>query len=325
MNRHNRFRDWGLLLLCNFIWGGQFVIYKIVEREVGPAFAVVFPITIAMLLLIPIVYRERRQKNTNKVLSLRDAGQFLLIGVLGQVVAQFFTSRGVRSTLASNAALLGLALPILTALMAYIFLGERMTRLRWISFVLAALGVLECSGLRWGDLAFRDSKYLLGNSMIFLSVAGSAFYNVYSKRLLLRYSPLQVVLYSYYVFVGLMLPVAIYAEPQSFRNIPNLGVSAWLGLILLAVFVYFLAMVIFLIVLSRLDATQAALSNYLIPLFGVLTAALVLHEHLTRFMIIGGILVLVSTLLVTVYEGRGQSRTESAIKTGGRSVKGTSI
>jgi drug/metabolite transporter (DMT)-like permease len=325
MSQHNRFRDWGLLLLCNFIWGGLFVIYKIVEREVGPAFAVVIPITLAMLLLIPIVYRERRRKNTNKVLSLRDAGQFLLIGVLGQVVAQFFTSWGVRSTLASNAALLGLALPILTALMAYIFLGERMTRLRWISFVLAALGVLECSGLRWGDLAFRDSKYLLGNSMIFLSVAGSAFYNVYSKRLLLRYSPLQVVLYSYYVFVGLMLPVAIYAEPQSFRNIPNLGVSAWLGLILLAVFVYFLAMVIFLNVLSRLDATQAALSNYLIPLFGVLTAALVLHEHLTRFMIIGGVLVLVSTLLVTVYEGRAQSRTESAIKAGGEPVKGTSI
>ncbi len=325
MSQHSRYRDWGLLLLCNFIWGGQFVIYKIVEREVGPVFAVVFPITIAMLLLIPIVYRERRRKNTNKVLSLRDLGQFLLIGVLGQVVAQFFTSWGVRSTLASNAALLGLALPILTALMAYLFLAERMTRLRWISFVLAALGVLECSGVRWGDLAFRDSKYLLGNSMIFLSVAGSAFYNVYSKRLLLRYSPLQVVLYSYYVFVGLMLPVAIYAEPQTFRNMLNLGVGIWLGLILLAVFVYFLAMVIFLSVLSRLDATQAALSNYLIPLFGVLTAAVVLHERLTKFMVIGGVLVLVSTLLVTVYEGREQSRTESKIRAAGKSIKITSI
>jgi len=192
--------------------------------------------------------------------------------------------------------------------MAYIFLGERMTALRWTSFGLAALGVIECSGVRWGDLAFRDSKYLLGNLMIFLSIAGSAFYNVYSKRLLLRYSPLQVVLYSYYVFVGFMLPIAISAEPQSFRNILHLGASVWLGLILLAVFVYFLAMVIFLDVLSRLDATQAALSNYLIPLFGVLTAALVLHERLTKFMVIGGLLVLVSTLLVTVYEERWRSR-----------------
>lgn len=310
MRKRSAFRDWGLLLLCNLIWGGQFVIYKIVQREVGPIFAVVVPITVAVLLLIPVVYRERRLKNTSKVVSLRDAGQFLLVGILGQVVAQFFTSWGIRLTLASNAALLGLALPVLTAFMAYIFLAERMTTLRWVSFLLAALGVLECSGIRWGDLVFRDSKYLMGNLMIFLSIAGSAFYNVYSKRLLLRYSPLQVVLYSYYVFVGFMLPIAIYTEPHSFRNILSLGAYVWLGLILLAVFVYYLAMVIFLDVLSRLDATQAALSNYLIPLFGVLSAAIILHERLTKFMVIGGLLVLVSTLLVTVYEEHGRSGTE---------------
>jgi drug/metabolite transporter (DMT)-like permease len=306
MGRLNRFRDWGLLLICNLIWGGQFVIYKIVEREVGPVFAVIVPITIAMLLLIPIVHHERRRKNTNRVLSIRDAGQFLLIGILGQVVAQLFTAWGVRLTPASNAALLGLALPVVTAFMAYAFLNERMTRLRWISFTLAGLGVLECSGIRWGELDFTNSKYLPGNVMIFLSIAGSAFYNVFSKRLLLRYSPLQVVLYSYYVFVGFMFPVALYTEPHTFRNIQTFGPSLWLGLIFLALFQYFLAMVIYLSVLTRLDATQAALSNYLIPLFGVLTAAIVLHERLTTFMVIGGILVLVSTLLTTVYGERRQ-------------------
>jgi drug/metabolite transporter (DMT)-like permease len=63
-------------------------------------------------------------------------------------------------------------------------------------------------------------------------------------------------------------------------------------------------MVLFLNVLTRLDATQAALSNYLIPFFGVIIAAVVLHERLTGFMILGGLLVLASTLLVTVYEER---------------------
>ncbi len=56
-----RFRDWGLLLLCNLIWGGQFVIYKIVEREVGPVFAVFCPMTIAMLLLVPIVHQPAQE------------------------------------------------------------------------------------------------------------------------------------------------------------------------------------------------------------------------------------------------------------------------
>jgi len=71
-------------------------------------------------------------------------------------------------------------------------------------------------------------------------------------------------------------------------------------------------MVLFLNVLTRLDATQAALSNYLIPFFGLIIAALVLGERLTTPMIAGGILVLASTLLITVYEERQRARAEAA-------------
>ena len=74
-------------------------------------------------------------------------------------------------------------------------------------------------------------------------------------------------------------------------------------------------MVLFLNVLTRLDATQAALSNYLIPFFGVVIAGIVLHERLTGFMLAGGALVLASTLLVTVYEERQKMR--SAPQTAG--------
>ncbi|MBV9305448.1 MAG: EamA family transporter, partial [Acidobacteriaceae bacterium] len=72
------------------------------------------------------------------------------------------------------------------------------------------------------------------------------------------------------------------------------------------VFQYFLSMVIFLHVLTRLDATQAALSNYLIPFFGVLMAAVVLHERLTGFMMAGGLLALMSTLLITAWDNASE-------------------
>jgi drug/metabolite transporter (DMT)-like permease len=99
-----------------------------------------------------------------------------------------------------------------------------------------------------------------------------------------------------------MLPITLYSEPQGFLHLAHFSLRVWIGLIELALFVYFLSMVIFLYVLTRLDVTQAALSNYLLPFFGLVLAALLLHEKLTKFMIIGGILVLASTLVVTVYE-----------------------
>jgi drug/metabolite transporter (DMT)-like permease len=292
------------------IWGTQFVVYKVVQRQAGPVFAALFPISIATFLLIPIVLRERRQTVHlgGSPAPGKDILHFILIGVFGQVLTQLFVAWGVRLTLASNAALLALGLPIFTAIMAYIFLGERMTPVRWWSFALAIAGVVECSGIHWGEVNLAGSKYLIGNLMFLIAMNASAFYNTYSKRLLRRHSPLEVLFKSYCVVVVVMLPIAILTEPQTFRNVPNFTASVWLGFFLLAVFQYFLAMLMFLSVLTRLDATQAGLSNYLISFFGLITAFIVLHERLTKFMIFGGLLVLASTLLVTIYEGKQKSR-----------------
>jgi drug/metabolite transporter (DMT)-like permease len=113
-----------------------------------------------------------------------------------------------------------------------------------------------------------------------------------------------VSLYGFYAVVGFTLPIALYVEPEGFRNLAHYGLRVWAGLLALAVFGYFLSTVVIFYVLTRLDATQAGLSNYLIPFFGLLIAGIFLHERLTTFMIIGGILVLASTLLITVYEER---------------------
>jgi drug/metabolite transporter (DMT)-like permease len=299
-----RLRDWVLLLLCNLMWASQFVLVKIVQEQMGPVAATSFPMLISTLLLIPIVRWEGRSRAlpAQKRNFGKDAFQFMLIGVLGQVVAQLFITWGLRFSLASNAALLMLALPIATTVMAYFILGEKMSPVRWLSFALAVAGVVECSGVDWKELNLTSQGYLLGNALIFISVCGSAFYNVYSKKLLERFTPLQVLLYSYYFVIAFLLPITLYAEPGAFHQIPYYTVKTWLGIALLAVFQYCLSMVIFLTVLTRLDATQASLSNYMIPFFGLVIAAVVLHERLTLPMIFGGVLVLLSTLLITVYE-----------------------
>jgi drug/metabolite transporter (DMT)-like permease len=304
MTGRGRLHDWMLLLGCNLIWASQFVVVKLVQQQMGPLFAVFFPMAISMLLLIPIVRRERPAP-----VPAADVKRFVIIGVFGQVAAQLFITWGVRLSLASNAALLSLALPVITAVMAYAILGERMTPVRWISFALAIAGVAACSGVDWHELNIGSSRFLSGNIMIVASVAGSAFYNTYSKKLLTRYSPLQVLLYSYYAVIAFMLPVVLYLEPGGFREIPHFHLRVWVGLAILALLQYFLSMIWFLAVLSRLDATQAALSNYLIPFFGILLAAVVLNEHLTPYMMAGGALVLASTFLVTTYEERQARRT----------------
>ena len=308
----SRLRDWTLLIVCNLIWASQFVLAKLVQEQMGPIFATLLPMAAATLLLVPLVRREQSRAGRKRRMGVREIASFAVIGIFGQVVAQLGITWGVRFAPASNAALLSLTLPIATAVMAYLLLGERMTAIRWSSFALAVVGVLQCSGVDWDNLRFASGGVAVGNLLIVLGVMGSAFYNVYGKKLLELYSPLEVLLYSYYAVLIALVPLTLALEPGSFRSIATFGPQVWLGIALLAGFQYFLSMILFLKVLTRLDAAQAGLSNYLIPVFGVVIAAAVLGEHLTARMVAGGLVVLASTLLVTVYEERHAQRVRAA-------------
>jgi drug/metabolite transporter (DMT)-like permease len=79
-------------------------------------------------------------------------------------------------------------------------------------------------------------------------------------------------------------------------------VQTWIGMALLTFIHNYLSMILFLKALKNLDAIQASLSNYLITFFGLPIAAIWLREKLAATAIAGGILVLASTLLITVWE-----------------------
>jgi drug/metabolite transporter (DMT)-like permease len=53
-----------------------------------------------------------------------------------------------------------------------------------------------------------------------------------------------------------------------------------------------------------MDVTQAILGNYLMPFFIALLGVILLGESISPLMFAGGGIILVSTLLVTVYESR---------------------
>ena len=240
----SRVRDWTLLLLCNLIWGSQFVLVKVIQDQVGPLLAVLLPMAIATLLLIPFAPRPF-------ALARRDVGHFALLGVAGQVAAQVGATWGTQLSLAANAALLNLALPVVTGFLAYLMLRERMTPLRWTGLVLALGGALIGSGIDWGSLSLTNSGYALGNALVLLGVTGSAFYNTYSKKLLARHDLVDLLLYSYYFVLLAMTPITLFTEPVSLRAIAGFRPEVWLALGLLAVLQYGLSMVLFLRVLTR--------------------------------------------------------------------------
>ena len=294
-------RSWLLLFSCNLMWALQFTCVKLVQDQVGPLMTVWGPMTLATLMLIPLIRTENREAYQGKGRSRKDLLLFFVLALVGVLPGQVLVTWGTRMSLASNAALLMLTLPVCTAILAIIFLHERMTWARWVSFLLAIAGVLMCSGIDLRSLNFGTS-YFYGNILIFLGTLGSAFYNSYGKKVLERYSPMEMLFYTYVAMFILMTPLVLVEERGSLSHIMQFTSRTWIGLILLTFFHNYLSMVLFLKALKVLDAIQAALSNYLITFFGVPIAAIWLGEKLTLLAILGGILVLGSTLLITLWD-----------------------
>ncbi|HXY07266.1 MAG TPA: DMT family transporter [Terriglobales bacterium] len=306
-------RSWLLLFSCNFMWALQFTCIKLVQDQVGSLFTVWGPMTLATIMVYPLV-RSEGKNAANRDRRSSDVLIFLLLAVLGVFPGQVLITWGTRMSLASNAALLMLTLPVSTAFLAFLFLHERMTTIRWVSFGLAIIGVLMCSDVDFRTLNFGKG-YLYGNLLIFVGTLGSAFYNSYGKKMLERYSPTEMLFLTYLAMFIVMTPLTLAEEPRVFAAIPHFSLQTWIGLALLTFFHNYLSMVLFLKALKQLDAIQAALSNYLITFFGVPIAAIWLREKLTFLAIVGGILILGSTLLITVWENKQTSEKYAAVPT----------
>ena len=235
--------------------------------------------------------------------SFKDVLIFGQLALLGAFPAQVLITWGTQYSLASNASIITLTLPVITALFAFLMLREKMNRVRWISFAVAIAGVILCSTGDINELDF-SSEYAIGNILIFLAILGNAYYNVGIKKIAERYSPGEMVFYTYAVMVILLTPLVIIYEPDVFARIPSFTFQTWTGMALLTVFHNFLSMVLFFKALKMLDAMQFALSNYLIAFFGLPVAAIWLGEKLGSMAIAGGIMILISTVIITVADYR---------------------
>jgi len=296
-----------VLVVVNLMWAFQFSGAKIATERLGPVTVTFIPLALSAVLFAPLVHFSRGQKSGPRFTAVvvRD---LILAGTLGIIPSQLGLTWGVQLSLASNASVLTLTIPVLTAIMAVVLLGESMTVVRWLSFALAICGVLMVSDIDWRSVDIFRGTYLLGNLLLFASCLGSAFYNTYSKKLLETFNPVELLVYSFLVSDIELLILMLILEPPKPVQLLSLGLGVWTTLLTIALFSLSISMLLFFWVIDKIDVTQASLSIYLLPVFGVLLSTVFVGEKITKQLVFGGLLVFTGTFLVTVYEERKRLR-----------------
>ena len=269
------------LALAASIWGGMYVVSKIVLEDVRPL-ALLWLRYIVALVVLALAAKATRQSWR---IRWRDAPLIAAIGVIGYAVSIWAQFLGTALSSAQMGAMVTSATPAFMAVFGRIVLGERLTRRRTLAVGLATVGVLLIVGVGGWDGSARMGALVLG-----LAALTWALMSVLVKRVPEEYSQLVVTTYAILVATAVVTPAAIgqmrgvagvLAQPALFGGVLYLGVVSTAG----AFFLWNKG-------LQLMDAASGGLYFFLQPLVGVALGWLVLGERVGASFWAGSALIL---------------------------------
>lgn len=267
------YRDWGLLLLLSFLWGGAFFFAAVAVRELPPLTVVLSRTGLASLALA-LLLRFRRG---DWPLRGRAVPAFLIMGILNNLLPfslLFWAQTMIPSGLAS---ILNATTPIFSIVVAHLLLAdERMTSNKAIGIAFGFLGVVVLLG---GDLMDGKGFALTGMLACLGAALSYGLAGTYGRRFRsMGLSATQVAFGQLAATTLMMVPIASLIDRP--WNLPVPGLSVLASMLALAVASTALAYVIFFRLLASAGAVNTALVTLLIPVSAILLGAVFLEETL---------------------------------------------
>jgi drug/metabolite transporter (DMT)-like permease len=263
------------------IWGGMYVVSKVVLDIISPFTLVTLRLILGILVLWIIV------KSQGGIgFSRRQVMRLVAVGLVGYGVSLGLQFIGTKLSTASNGALVTSATPAFVLLFATWILRERITSRRLVSLFLATLGVLAVIDPRNAHLS---PDLFLGNLILVGAALTWALYSVL-VRLVTRDAavlPATMIFFCGGLFVS--VPASVFELQSIALGEISLGVIA--GVLYIGVISTALAMYLWNNAFAKLEAGVASLTFFAQPVVGAGLGALLLGEQLTPLFLLGGALI----------------------------------
>ncbi|KAA0257400.1 DMT family transporter [Deferribacter autotrophicus] len=268
------------LVLSTIFWGASFTAGKVAVAYLSIFSVAFFRFFISSIIFLIIIKRNIPHFNKNNFFVC------FIGGFTGIFLYNIFFLKGLGLTEASKASIIVAINPAITALITNLFLKEKLKFLNYTGLILSFAGLfLIITNGHFDKTAFSDLNY--GDILIVFAALSWSAYTIFGKIALNTLSPMESTAYSIFWGTILLTPFAI-NDIFTRSLVFNLNVA--ISLIVLSVFATVLGFLWFYNGIKEIGATRASVFIYLVPFFGTLFGVIILHEQLTLFMILGGLL-----------------------------------
>jgi drug/metabolite transporter (DMT)-like permease len=281
-----------LLLTC-LLWAISFVATKV-------ALAAVLPLTLVSLRLLIsafcffLWFVIRRQKPTFK--GRAAWARLFVLSLFGTGLHYGLQTLGLQYTSASNSSIYAVTGPISIALIAALFLGEKMTTKKWLGIAVAVAGVLWVMG--WKTLSEFDFRgHLLGDLLVMASIVMWGMFTVYGKRLMAEAGAFEVIALTTMIGAVWMAPVGWIESHERGFTLSQIPQAAWVAVAYLGVACSFFATLLYFWALKRSETQKVGVYLYTIPPMTYVVAAIYLGEQIGINLLFGSILILIGVYL----------------------------
>lgn len=287
-----------LMILTILMWSNAFIAIKFGLRELSPLGLTALRFLLASTFFLIALFSFSQ----NRTPSLKELPRLLILALLGGASYHILLNYGEQFVPAGTASLIIGASPIFTAILASIFLKEKLGSLGIFGIIISFAGLFLVSwngnpnGLGMG--AWQGLLAVLGASLSWSS------YPILAKKIVSARGPLFVSAYTHFLALPFLL---VFTNGSFYIKLPTLGAQTWIAVLFLAFFCTFLGYIFYNRALPILGATATSTYSYLVPVLALFFSWLILKEGINWLVLVGAALV-ISGIALTNMAMRVRSR-----------------
>jgi drug/metabolite transporter (DMT)-like permease len=284
-------QDYKIYLLLIFVmaaWGLNVIATKIIVSHFMPVTITALRVFTAGVSAFIILFFLKKLR-----LPRKKEWKYIIAGSLFNVVAHhYFLSIGLSKTTASNGGLiLGLG-PLLTAIMAFVFLNNRVTLPKVIGIILGFIGVTFIVLRGHGGIGTIST----GDLYVFIAILAQAISFVIIKKGSETLDPRLMTGYMMIIGSTILFIISRVQEPDGLKHLSNGSIGVWLIFLASAIIATAVGHIIYNYALGKVGVAESAVFINLNPFFSLVGAVIFLKETIALTQILGFLLILAGVL-----------------------------